>query len=137
MTETALMLDAILIPARTVITDKGDSPIVAIQPATSPVLLLTLKIDAAPEQQCFDLWLLGSADGATWGTKPLVTPPQRFHPGEYPTLVELSAEKETKFLRAHWEVSRWGRGELKPCFVCGLTLRAVPQELLREAQSLR
>jgi hypothetical protein len=139
MTENALMLDAILIPAGTVITDKGDSPIVAIEPATSPVLLLTLGIDEAPEQQCFDLWLLGSADGVTWGTKPLVTPPQRFYPGEYPTLINLSTDtdKETKFLRAHWEVSRWGRGELKPRFVCGLTLRAVPQELLREAQSLR
>ena len=86
----------------------------------------TLKIDEAAEQECFDLWLFGSADGANWGPKPLATPPQHFHPGEYPTLVELSAEKETKYLRAHWEVSRWGRGELKPCFVCGLTLRDGP-----------
>lgn len=137
MPEIAAVLDATLIPARTIVTEKGDSPAVEISHAASSVFLLTLKIDEAPEQQCFDLWLLGSVDGTTWGGKPLATPPQRFYPGEYPTLIDLSANQETKFLRAHWEVSRWGRGELKPSFVCGLTLREVPQDLLREARTLR
>jgi hypothetical protein len=137
MPESAVMLDATLIPAGTVITDKGDSPVVDIANAVNPVFLLTLKIEEAPEQQCFDLWLLGSNDGTTWNAKPLATPPQRFYPGEYPTLISLAGDTETKFLRVHWEVSRWGRGELKPHFVCGLNLREVPEDLLREAQSLR
>jgi hypothetical protein len=129
------MMEAVLIPAGTVITDKGDSPAVDIDAAESRVFLLDLKILEAAEQQSFDCWLLGSPDGTTWVPKALATLPQYFYVGEYPTLVDLTADTQTKFLRLHWEVSRWGRGELKPQFTCGMTLREVAPALLIEARA--
>ncbi len=128
-------MEAILIPAGTVITDKGDSLAFDIAASESRVFLLDLKIQEGVEQQSFDCWLLGSPDGTTWAPKPLATLPQYFYVGEYPTLVDLTADTQTKFLRLHWEVSRWGRGELKPRFTCGITLREVTPALLIEARA--
>jgi len=134
MPELAPAIDAVLIPAGTVLTQKGDSPVVEIA-SDNRVFLLTLKITEAVEQEYIELWLQGSADGTTWGATPLATLPQRFYPGEYPMLIDLSADKATKFVRVHWEVLRWGRGELTPRFVCGMTLKEVPPGLLMEART--
>ena len=136
MPETPAMLDAILIPAGTLLTQKGDSPTVEI-PADNRIFLFTLNVAEAVEQEYIELWVQGSVDGATWAATPLATLPQRFYPGEYSNLVDLTADRETKFLRVHWELARWGRGELTPRFVCGLQLRQVPPDLLAEARSLR
>jgi hypothetical protein len=140
MPENAAMLDVTLVPADTVLTQKGDSPAVEIA-SDLRVFLLTLKITEAVEQEYIELWLQGSADGTTWAATPLVTLPQRFYPGEYPTLIDLSADRDTKFLRVHWELARWGRGELAPRFTCSITLREVaPGVLLQtrnEARSIR
>jgi hypothetical protein len=135
MPESAVMIDAVLIPDETVLTTKGDSPVVEIAAVDSRNFLLTLKITEAVEQEYIELWLLGSTDGAAWRPQPIATLPQRFYAGEYPTLIDLSADLETKFIRVHWELSRWGRGELTPHFVCGLTLREVPRQLLQEARA--
>ena len=129
------MIEAILIPAGTVITEKGDSPAFDIAAAESRVFLLDLKISETVEQQSFDCWLFGSPDGAAWAPKPLAILPQYFYIGEYPTLIDLSADTQTKFLRMHWELSRWGRGELKPRFTCGMTLREVAPAILIEARA--
>lgn len=135
MPESAVMIDAILIPAGTVLATKGDSPVVEIAAADSRNFLLTLKITEAVEQEYIELWLLGSTDGAAWRPQPIATLPQRFYTGEYPTLIDLSADADTRFVRVHWELSRWGRGELTPRFVCGLTLREVPRQLLQEVRA--
>ncbi len=135
MPASILMMEAILIPAGTVITEKGDSAAVELSPEVIRVFLLDLKITESVEQQSFDCWLLGSPDGITWAPRPLATLPQYFYVGEYPTLVDLSADTQTKFLRLHWEVSRWGRGELKPQFTCGITLREVAPAILIEARA--
>jgi hypothetical protein len=135
MFESGQMIDATLIPSGTVLTDKGDSTGVEITSAESRVFLLDLKITEAVEQEYIELWVLGSSDGNTWGSKPLAVLPQRFYAGGYPTLIDLTADPETKFVRLHWELSRWGRGELKPKFRCGVTFREIPQELLREVRA--
>jgi hypothetical protein len=135
MSENLAMLDAVLIPPDTLLTQKGDSPAVEVGSSDNRVFLLTLKITHAVEQEYLELWLMGSSDGATWGAQPLATLPQRFYVGEYPTLIDLSHDAGTRFIRVHWELSRWGRGELTTQFQCGLTLREVHPELLREAAS--
>lgn len=133
MPNSAVMLDAVLIPAGTLITQKGDSPAVEIAEVPSRLFLLTLQVTEAVEQEYIELEVHGSPNGNTWATRPLTTLPQRFYPGSYPTLIDLSADTDTRFVRVHWEVSRWGRGDLTPHFVCGLTLRGVSQALLQEA----
>jgi len=38
-----------------------------------------------------------------------------------------------KFVRAHWDVARWGRGTETPMFEFGVNIREIPPEVLREA----
>ena len=129
MPANAMLIDAVLVPPGTVLTEKGDSPVVDVAGAESRVFLLTLTIAEAVEQEYIELSLSGSPDGTTWGARPLASLPQRFYAGEYPTLIDITADPNAKFLRVHWELSRWGRGELAPHFTCGLTLREVPREM--------
>ncbi len=128
------MLDAYLIPEKTVITAKGDSQPLALEQAASRIFLLTLSITSVVEQESIELSIFTSADGTTWDAKPLATLPQKFYVGEYPMLVDLTSAPDAKFVRVHWEVSRWGRGPTGARFEIAVRLREVAPEALREAQ---
>jgi hypothetical protein len=127
------MLDASLVPEKTVANAKGDGPGLEISGSASRVFLLTLNITNIIEQQALDLSIYGSGDGATWGAKPLASFPQKFYRGQHPLLLDLSGQAEVKFVRAHWEVNRWGRGTEVPMFEFQLTIKEVPPEILKEA----
>jgi len=129
------MLDAFLVPANTVITAKGDGAPLDIGEAANRVFLLTLSVTSIVEQEAIEVSLFTSADGTTWETKPVASLPQKFYLGEYPLLVDLSQSPTAKFVRGHWEVTRWGRGSTTPKFEIGLRLREVPKEVLQEAES--
>ncbi len=129
------MIDAFLVPAKTVVTAKGDSEPVDVSSASSPAFLLTLSITAVVEQESIELSVFTSADGTTWETKPIVSLPQKFYVGEYPLLVDLSQAASAKFVRVHWEVNRWGRGPATASFEIGIRVREVPREMLQEAQA--
>jgi hypothetical protein len=129
------MLDAFLVPANTVVTAKGDSAPLDISEAASRVFLLTLYVSSIVEQEAIEVSLFTSADGTTWETKPAACLPQKFYPGEYPLLVDLSQSADAKFVRAHWEVNRWGRGSTTPKFEMALRLREVSKEALQEAEA--
>ena len=125
-------MDAVLVPAKTVASAKGDGPSVDVSGAASRVFLVTLAITKIIEQESLDLSILGSADGATWGAKSIAAFPQKFYGGESPLLLDLTAHPEVKFVRAHWEMARWGRGTETPMFEFGVTLKEVPAEILKE-----
>jgi len=127
------MTDAFLVPDKTIVAAKGDGPIVEVKPAESRVFLLTLAITNIIEQESLDVSVHGSAEGVTWERKPIVAFPQKFYREEVPLLLDLTARPEVKFIRAHWEVARWGRGTETPMFEFHVTLREVPQEILAEA----
>lgn len=129
------MLDAFLVPAKTIVTAKGDSEALDLSGASSSVFLLTLSITSIVEQESIEVSLFTSADGTAWETKPVASLPQKFYEGEYPSLVDLSAVQNAKFLRAHWEVSRWGRGSTTPHFEIALRLREVSPQALQEASA--
>jgi hypothetical protein len=129
------MLDAFLVPAKTVVTAKGDSEPLDISAAANPVFLLTLSITSIVEQEAIDVSLFTSVDGAAWEAKPAASLPQKFYPGDYPLLVDLSQAQGAKFVRAHWEVNRWGRGPTTPSFEISLRLREVSKEALQEAEA--
>jgi hypothetical protein len=128
------MLDAFLVPEKTVVTAKGDSQPLDLGEAAGRVFLLTLSITSIIEQESIEVSVFTSADGTTWDAKPVASLPQRFYPGDYPLLVDLSSTPQAKFVRAHWEVVRWGRGGTKPKFELGLRLREVSAEALSEAR---
>jgi hypothetical protein len=127
------MIDAVLVPSKTVATSKGDGSTVDVSGASSRVFLLTLEITKIIEQESLDVSVHGSADGATWGAKAIVAFPQKFYCEQSPLLLDLTAHPDVKFVRAHWEVARWGRGTEIPMFEFGVTLKEVPANILKEA----
>ncbi len=126
------MMDAFLVPEKTAVSAKGDGAPVDISAAADRVFLLTLTITRIIEQESLDVSILGSADGSTWGPKPLLAFPQKFYKGEHPLLLDLTQQPDIKFLRAHWEVSRWGRGAETPLFEFQVSLKEVPAAVLQE-----
>jgi len=126
------MIEAFLVPEKTVATAKGDGPTLDLSSATTRVFLLTLGITDIIEQEALDVSIQGTSDGAAFDTKPVAAFPQKFYRGETPLLVDLSSKPEVKAVRAHWEVNRWGRGTETPMFEFCVAVREVPQEILRE-----
>ena len=131
------MADTTLVPAKTVATAKGDGTSVDVSGASSRVFLVTLEITKIIEQESLDLSVYGSADGTTWSAKPVAAFPQKFYCGEWPLLLDLTEHADVKFVRAHWEMARWGRGTETPMFEFGATLKEVPAEILREVAATR
>jgi len=129
------MIDALLVPANTVVTAKGDSEPLDVSSAANPVFLATLSVSKIVEQEAIELSFFTSADGTTREAKPVASLPQKFYVGEYPLLVDLSKVEGAKFLRAHWEASRWGRGPAAPNFEISLRVREIPADLLQDAQA--
>jgi hypothetical protein len=97
------------------------------------VFLLTLDITRVIEQESIDILIFGSADGAAWPAKPIDSFPQKFYAGQHPLLLDVSDKPDIKFLRAHWEVNRWGRGEPTPMFEFHIAMKEVPPDILKEA----
>ena len=129
------MIDTLLVPEKTVATAKGDGPGVNVSSASSRVFLLLLKISDIIEQESLDIGVYGSPDGSNWGAKPIATFPQKFYRGQHPLLLDLTAHPEMKWLRAHWDVNRWGRGDEKPMFEFLISMKEVPPDVLKEAQT--
>jgi len=127
------MIDSTLVPPKTVANAKGDGQALNVGSAASRVFLLTLDITNIIEQQSLDVSIYASVDGATWSPKPVIAFPQKFYRGQHPVLLDLTAHPETKFLRAHWEVNRWGRGAETPMFEFHLAIKEVPTDILQAA----
>lgn len=125
--------EAILVPANTQVTAKGDGAPVDLSGTSNRVFLVTLSITKIIEQESLDLAIYGSADGAAWTPKSIAAFPQKFYTEESPLLLDLTAHPDVKFVRAHWEVARWGRGTETPMFEFGVTLKEVPPDILKEA----
>jgi hypothetical protein len=126
------MIDTFLVP-KTVVNAKGDGSSVDVSAASHRVFLLSLQITNIVEQESLDVSVYGSADGATWSPKPITAFPQKFYRGQQPLLLDLTQHADVKFVRAHWETNRWGRGTEVPMFEFQVTLKEVPAEMLREA----
>ena len=129
------MIDTFLVTEKTVVTDKGDGPSVDVSGAANCVLLATLTIAKIIEQESLEISIHGSADGTTWDAKPIVTYPQKFYSGQTPFLLDLTSHPTVTFVRAHWEVARWGRGTETPMFEFSLRLKEIPPEVLRETSA--
>jgi hypothetical protein len=126
------MIDTLLVP-KTVVNAKGDGPSVDLSVAAHRVFLVTLQITNIIEQESLDVSIYGSADGVSWGPKPIVSFPQKFYRGQQPLLLDMTQNADVKFVRAHWDTNRWGRGTEVPMFEFQLMIKEVPPDVLREA----
>jgi hypothetical protein len=125
------MLPQFLLP-ETTIREAGQSPDIDLGETQAGTLILTLGITRIIEQESIDLSVWGSADGADWGIKPLVAFPQKFYCGTYQLVLDLGG-RPVKFLRAKWQVNRWGKGDPKPLFGVYLFAQGMDRELALHA----
>jgi hypothetical protein len=125
--------EMVLVPAQTSVSAKGDGAAVDVSAASNRVFLVTLSITRIIEQESLDVSIYGSPDGSTWGAKSLAAFPQKFYTEESPLLLDLTQHVDVKFVRAHWEVARWGRGTETPMFEFGVAMKEVPADILKEA----
>jgi hypothetical protein len=100
----------------TTVREAGTGPAMGLGGQKGGTLILTLGITRIIEQESIDLSIWGSADGSDWGTKPLVSFPQKFYCGTYQILCDLADRPDVEYLRAKWAVNRWGKGNPKPMF---------------------
>lgn len=128
------MIDTVLVPSKTVVNTKGDGATLDVSSA-GLVFLLTLDITNIIEQESIDVSIYGSTDGATWSPKSIASFPQKFYRGQHPLILDLNDHPAVKFLRAHWEVNRWGRGTETPMFEFSVSIKEIPPDVLREART--
>jgi hypothetical protein len=128
----AMELD--LIPAGMRLISNGEGEPFDIGASETRTFLCTMLITEQVEQESIDISVWGSGDGQNWGTKPLLMMPQRFYRGETRQALDLSLKREIRFIRAKWELFRWGRVAPHPMFVAGFHLREVPAFVRAEAR---
>ena len=115
-----------LIPQGTRIQENGHGEAVDIRATATRTFFCTMLIRDQIEQESADVSIWGSADGENWGTQPLLKLPQQFYKGETRAVLELTLVPEVNFIRAAWDLNRWGRVAPLPMFVLGLHLAEVP-----------
>ena len=119
-------LEFTLIPANTRLDSNGDSAPLDISATVSRTFFCTLTVADQIEQESLDVSIWGSADGQDFGKRPLLKLPQQFYRGATKMVLDISFRPEIKFLRARWELNRWGRVAPTPMFVAGLQLEEIP-----------
>jgi hypothetical protein len=115
-----------LIPPGTRLTANGEGEPRDIGSSATRTFLCSMFIEDQIEQESVDLSIWGSQDGQDWGKMPLLKMPQQFYRGESRQVLDLSLRTEIRFIRAKWELARWGRVAPHPMFVLGFHLSEVP-----------
>ncbi|MFI5098393.1 MAG: hypothetical protein ACHQT6_10510 [Candidatus Acidiferrales bacterium] len=119
-------LELSIIPPQTKLESNADGQAVDISATTTRTFLCELSVTDQLEQESLDVSLWGSPDGRDFGKRPYLKIPQQFYRGTTKMVLDLSLRPEVRFLRARWELNRWGRVAPTPMFVVGLTLAEIP-----------
>jgi hypothetical protein len=119
-------LELSLIPAETKLESNAHGQPFDISQTASRTFLCELTITEQIEQESLEVSIWGSSDGQNFGKRPLLKLPQQFYLGTTKMVLDLAFRPEIRFLRARWEVNRWGRVTPLPMFVAGLTLAEIP-----------
>ena len=97
-----------------------------ISGSTTRTFFCVLSVADQIEQESLDVSIWGSLDGQDFGKNPLLKLPQQFYRGTCKMVLDVSLKPDVKFIRAKWELNRWGRVAPQPMFVAGLTLEEIP-----------
>ena len=119
-------MELVLVPQGTRVESNGDGPKFDVSASQTRTFLVRLLIYDQIEQESIDLSIWGSQDSENWGAKPLLKLPQQFYRGEARGILDLTLRPEVKFIRARWELNRWGRVAPTPVFVIGVSATEVP-----------
>jgi len=121
------MLPEFLLPETTV-REAGAGPAISLGAHQGGVFSLTLGITRIIEQESLDLSIWGSVDGTEWGNRALIAFPQKFYCGTYQILLDLTDRPDVRYLRAKWQVNRWGKGDPTPLFDLYLFVKELETE---------
>src|SRR5258708_49564 len=120
----AMELD--LIPQATLVQENGHGDAVDIRTSPTRTFFCILRISEQIEQERVEGCIWGCGEGETWGTDPILKMQQQFYKGETRAVLDLSLVPEINFIRAGWDLNRWGRVAPLPMFVIGLHLKEIP-----------
>jgi hypothetical protein len=115
-----------LIPQGTLLNENGYGAAVDIRVSSTRTYFCVMDIVDQIEQESVDVAIWGSADGENWGAHPILKLPQQFYRGETRAVLDLTMVPEVNFIRAGWELNRWGRVAPFPMFVLGLRVSEIP-----------
>jgi len=119
-------LELALIPTGTQLETTGDGEPAKVSASNTRTFLRRLAVTDQIEQESLDVSIWGSTDGNDFGMKPLLKLPQQFYRGTTKMVLDISLRPEVTFLRAKWELNRWGRVSPTPMFVVDLRLVEIP-----------
>jgi hypothetical protein len=122
-----MAVEFVLISPGTQLTANGEGQPFDITSSQSRTFLCSMEITDQMEQESVDISIWGSADGVDFGKMPLLKMPQRFYRGETRQVLDLSFKPEIRFLRAKYDLARWGRVAPHPMFVLGFRLLEIPK----------
>jgi hypothetical protein len=123
-----------LIPNDTLVRENGVSAAVDIRASQTRTFFCVMNITDQIEQESLDVSIWASADGENWGTHPVLKLPQQFYRGETRAVLDMTQIPEINFVRAAWELNRWGRVAPLPMFVLGLHVKEIPAMPVRVPQ---
>src|SRR6266702_5805808 len=115
-----------LIPFDTRVEENGEGEKVDVSASSTRTFFCIMVISDQIEQESVDVSIWGSADGENWGTQPILKLPQQFYRGETRAVLDLTLVPEINFIRAGWDLNRWGRVAPLPMFVLGLRVMEIP-----------
>lgn len=115
-----------LIPSGSKLESSADGPAIDVSASETRTFLCRLAITEQIEQESLEVSIWGSADGQSFGKRPLLKIPQQFYCGITKMVLDISVRTDVKFLRAKWELNRWGRVAPTPMFVAALDLMEIP-----------
>ena len=121
-----MALDLALIPVGTRLESNGDGEPIRVSASETRTFLCRLTVSDQIEQESLEVSIWGSADGRDFGKRPLLRLPQQFYCGTTKMVLDISLRSEVTFLRAKWELNRWGRVSPTPMFVAELRLEEIP-----------
>jgi len=109
------MLPITLLP-ETIAQADGFGPAAELKSFAGRLLVFTLGITRAAEQESLEVSVWGSSNQEDWGVKPITALPPKSYCGVYSVLVNLVSHPEVRYLRVHWRMKRWAPGERIPLF---------------------
>ena len=107
----------------------GVGPVFELGTLGGKLLVVTLGINDVVEQEDLDISIWGSSSGTDWGSKPLLTFPQKSYCGAYATILNLAKKPAVRFLRVQWTMSRWSQRKSDLMFGFSVALDEVHSEV--------
>jgi len=114
-TEESMTKPLYLLPEHMSRTD-GIGSALDLASKSGKLLVATLGINHVIEHGGLVVSIWGSKDGLDWGSKPLVSFPQKYYCGLYSVLLNLARNPEIRYLRPQWSMKAWAKSHTIPLF---------------------